>query len=268
MKQVRRVIINADDIGMHPAIDHGVAELAELGIITSASVMALGAPDPLALDVMRRCGVSLGLHLDFTSQMVPNGRSLPRLMLAAWTRQLDPSVLRNQIHHQLERFCHLTGQWPDFIDGHEHVHQFPGIRDVLCQVLRNLAQGIAVRDTRSLVWRGKKAAVIGALGASALARQAQRAGAATNDDFFGVYGLQDNAPLGALWRGWLASLSDEGTALGMCHPALPTDRDNAFRTAEYRFLTSSSLRALLTEFRVAPVPWPVSTGRPRYGAGL
>jgi predicted glycoside hydrolase/deacetylase ChbG (UPF0249 family) len=254
----RRVIINADDIGMHPSIDHGVAELAGLGIITSASVMALGSPDAVALDVMRRRGVSLGLHLDFTSHLVPNGCSLPRLMLAAWTRQLDPSALRNQIHQQMERFCHLTGQWPDFIDGHEHVHQFPVIRDVLCEVLRNLAQGIAVRDTRPQVWRGTKAAVIGALGASALSHQALRAGASMNSDFFGVYGLEDDAPLASLWRGWLASLAHHGTALGMCHPALPTDADNAFRTAEYRFLASSHMRDLLAEFRVQTVPWTIN----------
>lgn len=260
------LIINADDIGMHPAIDAGVIELARQGIVTSASVMSLGRPTRAAIDALHGAGVDLGLHLDFTSAMAQaayhQAATLPGLIAAAWSRSLRQERLRTMIAGQLERFCQLTGRPPVFVDGHEHVHQFPVIREALLQALAGNRYGAAVhiRDTRPARWRGAKAAIIGALGAASLRRQAARAGHPANRDFLGVYDLSDSADLPALWRGWLRSVPRQGVtgALAMCHPALPQHGGGMepFRLREYAWLSSPEFAALLRETHVTPAHWP------------
>ena len=259
---MKPLIINADDVGMHPAIDGAVIELAHAGIVTSASVMALGRPTRTAIDALHAAQVDLGLHLDFTSALAHaaygTSASLPGLMAAAWSRQLPRDRLRTAIAGQLERFCQLTGRPPVFIDGHEHVHQFPQIREALLDALafHGYRATVHIRDTRPRRWRGAKAAIIGLLGARTLRRQARAAGHPANGDFLGVYDLSDHADLPALWRGWLAGVP-HGGALAMCHPAVPQHGRSLepFRLREYAWLTSPAFAALLRASGVAPAHW-------------
>lgn len=51
---------------------------------------------------------------------------------------------------QLERFIQLMGRWPDFIDGHQHVHQFPLIRKAMMAVYEQRLQSPAVWVRSSL----------------------------------------------------------------------------------------------------------------------
>ncbi|GAB2840228.1 ChbG/HpnK family deacetylase [Pseudoduganella ginsengisoli] len=258
------LIINADDVGMHPAIDDAVIELAQRGIVTSASVMSLGRPARAAIEALHSADAGLGLHLDFTSALAhaaySNAATLPGVMVAAWMRTLKPERVRTIIAAQLDRFCQLTGRPPVFVDGHEHVHQFPMIRDALLDVLAasRYGAGVHIRDTRPQRWRGAKAAIIGLLGARALHRRARIAGHSANRDFLGVYDLSSGADLAVLWRKWLRSVPPQG-ALAMCHPALPRHSHSLepFRLREYAWLSSPEFAALLQECRVTPAHWPV-----------
>jgi predicted glycoside hydrolase/deacetylase ChbG (UPF0249 family) len=256
---LRRLIINADDIGMHPAIDCGVAALAGKGLVTSASIMALGRPDRDSLAALRSHGVCLGLHLDFTSAMAHarygHRRGVAATIAAAWARRLAPHEARAVVRGQLHRFGELTGAMPAFIDGHEHVHQFPVIREALLEVLDGCRQreALFLRDTRPRHWRGAKAALIGALGAATLARKARRQGLRSNRDFLGVYDLSPAADLAALWRGWLASASPG--SLAMCHPGAPHAALEPFRQKEFDFLASTQFADLLAEFQIETAGW-------------
>jgi predicted glycoside hydrolase/deacetylase ChbG (UPF0249 family) len=262
----RNIVINADDVGMHPAIDEGVLRLMERGIVTSASVMALGQPDRQLLAAMRGQGGALGLHLDFTSGMAQRrygGRAtVGSTILAAWSGTLtigsgaSARSVEAAVREQLLRFVELTGARPDFLDGHEHVHQFPVIREALLRTWGALYPGmpVRVRNTRPLRWRGAKAALIGALGAATLVREARRAGHRCNADFVGVYDLSERADLATLWRKWLATVPRSG-ALAMCHPGLPDAGMEAFRAREFRFLRSQQFADLLARQRVRPGGW-------------
>lgn len=256
---MKGLILNADDIGMHPAVDDAVTELAEKGVIRAASVMALGRPNRDTLSALARLGVDLGLHLDFTSELAHAAyrreSSLPSLMLSAWCGTLGAAHARDALDGQLQRFGELTGRLPDFIDGHQHVHQFPVIRDALAQALERYGERrIRVRNTASRRWRGAKAAVIGMLGSEALARRLERMGFTGNTDFMGVYDLSADADLAGLWRSWLASAPEQG-GLVMCHPALKDWGGEAFRAREYQFLASQQFRELCSEFGVQAVNW-------------
>jgi len=256
---MKGLILNADDIGMHPAVDDAVAELAEKGVIRAASVMSLGRPNRDTLAAMTRLGVDLGLHLDFTSELAHAAyrreTSLSSLILSAWSGTLNAAHVRAALDGQLQRFCELTGRLPDFIDGHQHVHQFPVIREALAQALeRHGERRIRVRNTCSRRWRGGKAALIGMLGSEALERRLERLGFSGNADFMGVYDLSSDADLASFWRNWLAGAPEQG-GLVMCHPALKDWGGEAFRVKEYQFLASQQFREMCSEFEVQAVNW-------------
>ncbi|MFN5497128.1 MAG: ChbG/HpnK family deacetylase, partial [bacterium] len=61
MRAPLRLIINVDDLGLHPAVRRAIEECAALGTVTSASVLANG-PDIDAVKPI--AGVSFGAHLN------------------------------------------------------------------------------------------------------------------------------------------------------------------------------------------------------------
>lgn len=128
---IRRVIVHADDFGLHPAINQGIEAVHREGLVTSTSLMPLG---PAFEDAVRRCqslpGLDLGLH--FTLVGVPEypptlsaflatyaaGRMPPRRAADAFRRQMD-AVLAQGLS---------LSHW----DSHQHLHALPALMRVLC----------------------------------------------------------------------------------------------------------------------------------------
>jgi predicted glycoside hydrolase/deacetylase ChbG (UPF0249 family) len=138
------------------------------------------------------------------------------------------------------------------VDGHQHVHQFAGIRDELIAALerRYGARAPWLRSTRPPPGvRDAKARLIAALGDGALRRRAAAAGIATSAWLAGAYGFDgDSAAFIERLRGWLRAGPD-GTVL-MCHPAAasgPADPIGAARRREYEVLAGDAFPALLRE---------------------
>ena len=125
------------------------------------------------------------------------------------------------------------GEAPNFVDGHQHVHQLPLIRDALVDELaaRYGDRKPWLRHTgapRRARWAALpnadelKERVIEALGAGGLRRRARIAGFEQNGHLLGVYGFTGSAEdYLARWRRWCAQASS-GDLL-MCHPAAPGD---------------------------------------------
>lgn len=247
--------INADDYALHAPGDDAILALAERGRLSSTTAMVLSPRWPQAAQRLRAARLDAGLHLDFTSAFAapPAGRGVAGVIAASWLRQWPRAALRAQVAEQFTRFEDALGRAPACVDGHQHVHQFPQIRDVLLDVIAERyasAERPALRVCATRHWRGAKAAVIAALGSAALAQAAARAGLRTNDDFAGVYGFEPRAELPALWRGWL-----RGAARGllvMCHVSTsaapqPGDPITAARAAEFSWLSSDAFAQLCAE---------------------
>jgi predicted glycoside hydrolase/deacetylase ChbG (UPF0249 family) len=259
----KKIIINADDVGLHPQVDHAIAALAKRGVVSSASVMSLGSPNRDALGAMADGGIDFGLHLDFTSSFA-NRRyntaySVKSLIIAAWQRRLDRVHIRNVINEQLDKFGQLIGTSPSFIDGHEHIHQFPIIREALFEILRERYphQRFFIRNTKPASWRGTKAAIIAALGAAETRRRAYDAGYQCNTDFGGVYDFNPASDLHGLWSGWLGAMQSNG-GLIICHPARSLLEDDPIapaRVREFQFLASDECAELLSKHAVQVTGW-------------
>jgi predicted glycoside hydrolase/deacetylase ChbG (UPF0249 family) len=252
---VKRLVVCADDFGMSASVDAGILRLARGGRVTAVSCLAQGPAFAADAAALRGSGAEAGLHLDLTGGLAgtPPAR-LDALIIRSYLGALDLDRLRGQLSVQLEAFERGLGQPPAFVDGHRHVHQLPGVRDLLLDELarRYPDRPPLVRTTVTRRWRGLKAAVIQALGGGALARELGRRGLARNADFCGVYGFDAGDGYRALVRGWLGSVEDGG--LLMCHPGeAGADAISAARVVELGYLGSEAFEADCAEAGVRRV---------------
>ncbi|WP_050731009.1 ChbG/HpnK family deacetylase [Achromobacter piechaudii] len=250
----KRVIVCGDDFGMNADIDEGMIALADMGRISAVSCLSLG---PTFADNAARLGarnIDIGLHVNLSEALDARAEPMPslsKLIVSAYTGRLDLNWVRTQLNSQFDAFEAAFGRAPDYIDGHQHVHQLPGVRDlVLAQLkqrfgdhrpwLRQTAPGMlsGIPMKESI-----KARIIGALGSGALARQASRDGLRTNRRLLGVYGFDGGKRRYAdLLQNWLFNARD-GDLL-MCHPAMNAQEGNAMsrqRRAEFDVLASPML---------------------------
>jgi chitin disaccharide deacetylase len=266
---MRNVIINADDYAMDAGVDAAILRLAEVGSITATSAMVLSPRWPDAARALRDAApLSLGLHFDLTSPFAKSAfteEGLSALILRAEARLLDRAWLKREAERQLSAFEAGTGAAPAFVDGHQHVHHLPSVREVLLDALWDryggAARHIGVRIAAPQRWRGLKAWIVGATGAGGLAELASLRGHPVNSDFAGVYDFAPDADLPALWKGWTADLRGP-LPLIMCHPAMqteettPSDPIRAARLREFDWLASGQFRLFLKQAALAAVRWP------------
>ena len=127
----RRVIVHADDFGLHPAINAGIEKAHRDGLVTSASLMPLG---PAFDDALARLSLlpDLDIGLHFTLVGVPGCPPTLSAFLAAYGRgALPQGEIAASLRRQLEA---VKGLPISHIDSHQHLHALPGIMRVVCQV--------------------------------------------------------------------------------------------------------------------------------------
>ncbi|MHC1742273.1 MAG: carbohydrate deacetylase [Syntrophobacteraceae bacterium] len=148
---VRRLIINADDLGYTRGINEAIVRCARQGLLRSATIMAGGAAFEHAVDVARDApDLGIGVHLAMTElRPVLNAVWLPGLLngaktlpAAAWTlyRLLATNravleSLRHELSGQMEKVL-ARGIQPTHVDSHKHLHALPIILDVVLDVAR------------------------------------------------------------------------------------------------------------------------------------
>ncbi|MGI4790800.1 MAG: carbohydrate deacetylase [Janthinobacterium lividum] len=125
-----RVIVHADDFGLHPSLNEGIELAHRDGIVTSASLMPLGSAFEDAVHRIKSLlHLDLGLH--FTLVGVPGKPPTLRSFLSAYGRGQMPSrVLEAELRRQFEA---LNGLPISHLDSHQHLHALPSIMRVVCR---------------------------------------------------------------------------------------------------------------------------------------
>jgi predicted glycoside hydrolase/deacetylase ChbG (UPF0249 family) len=267
------MIICADDYGMRRDIDEAILELCRDGRLTAVSCMvALKRCDSgtmaelvgtraqmeRATDSSASIGPpvrpQIGLHLTFTyepAEMEPLrvgllrvGLYRPRLpefgelLRRSLTRRLNLSEVRVDIGTQYELFVQKCGSPPDFIDGHLHSHQLPGIREALIEFvlslpteqrpyIRNTAMPLRELRKRDLPWL--KAAGIGFFGRR-MAQALEAAGLKTNDRFAGIYDFDKGEAYERYFKSFAAAAGPNGILV--VHPG----KTDVWRLREFETL--------------------------------
>ncbi len=145
-----RLVVNADDLGLHPRIDQGILGAHRDGIVTSATVLATGSSAREAIAAAKSQGLALGVHLCLTTRLppaapvdevrslAPDGhfRSRWSEVVAAWiSRRLRLEQVERELRAQIARAREL-GAEPDHLDGHQHLHLLPGISRIVVAIAR------------------------------------------------------------------------------------------------------------------------------------
>jgi predicted glycoside hydrolase/deacetylase ChbG (UPF0249 family) len=254
----KRIIICADDYGFDADVSAGILDCVDAGMLSAVSCMSLSPHWPAQSRAIgsRQARADFGLHLDVNEFAdYATQRSLPGWIAAAYTRQVRSCDARQWVARQLDKFEEHAGIAPRYVDGHQHVHQLPVLREaVLDAISSRYGTNCALRDCRPHHWRGSKAQLIGLLGAAALSRRARRLNLLQNSDFAGVYDFSAATPYGERVGGWLASLDDLGML--MTHPsriAAKSDAADPIRQArgrEYAWWMSDQARQLLVDTQI------------------
>jgi hypothetical protein len=250
------MIVCADDYGLRDDIDSAILELAARRKLSAASCMV----------VLERCSqrclarllklqdqIDIGLHLCLTDEKLPlssvtspDTTSLHQfppysiVLRAALRGKVEPQQVARQAAVQYELFLEKCGRRPDFIDGHLHVHQLPGVREGLLLFLSGLSADCRpyVRNTGiSLleVWRRRlpwiKTAAVSFFG-KRMDVQLRRQGTRTNDGFAGIYDFGNWRKYGGYLPGFVASLPQPNGIL-VVHPG----KAEAWRQQEFKALS-------------------------------
>jgi predicted glycoside hydrolase/deacetylase ChbG (UPF0249 family) len=129
--------------------------------------------------------------------------------------QLKSENVAAQTAAPYAQFVQKSGRQPDFIDGHLHAHQLPGVREGLMDFVRSLPTDSrpSVRNTqlplhelwkRQLPWI--KATAIEIFGYRML-RELRRTGIRTNAGFAGIYDFRNSRRYAHLLPGFFECLS-------------------------------------------------------------
>ncbi|KON82081.1 ChbG/HpnK family deacetylase [Azoarcus sp. PA01] len=221
----RPLIVCADDFGIAPGVSDAIAELIAARRLTATSCMT-GLPDwrrcaPTLRQVILRNPADVGLHLTLTdhapvsraSGLARHGRLptlghlLPRTLAGAVRRD----SIADELRAQLDAFEDIWGGPPAYVDGHQHVHVLPLVREVLVEELhrRYVPNTVWVRDCVESSGRclRRRVALPKALFISRLAlglrRLLRNYALPANDGFAGLHDFSGRRPFGALMRRFL-----------------------------------------------------------------
>jgi len=261
---LRQLIICADDFAEHQSASLGIAKLAQSGRISATSAMVLSPRWPKDAPLLHgvRDQIDVGLHLDWTSDFAlfsGHGMPLAQAIRRALLGGFDPQHARDVIERQLDAFEAHWGAPPDYVDGHQHVQQFDGIRQALVGVLTRRYGGLPrqpyLRVSRAVQGGlDVKATIISAMGSNALEKIAASAGIKRARALLGVYDFKGDAPRYAgLMKHWLRLAAP--ASILMCHPAQaaePGDPIGVARLQEFSYLSSPDFAQALQHARVRP----------------
>jgi len=156
---VKRLIVNADDLGLHPGINAGIIGCCREGIVTSVSLSSNGAAFEDAVRSLTSLpALDVGAHLTLVGEsplcdpsslptLAPDGR-LPGYFTTLFRRLLLRQVRVEEIERELE--AQLTrardaGLNLSHVDSHQHVHLHP----VLLTIVLRLAQRFGIPSVRA-----------------------------------------------------------------------------------------------------------------------
>ena len=246
----RYITLCADDFGLNKSINDAIIKLAKLDCISGVSVLT--QTNEWKVDSSRLLELSadldLGVHLNLTEIIgsVPY-YALNKLILLSNLRLISKEKIKNTFRNQINLFIQYSKTLPNFLDGHQHIHGFPVIRDALLEVIQEFwgqDRDFYVRNPSkfSLFSKGYflkkivlKTCYVG------LDDKLNSSKIFYPSNFSGFYDFNSDYP--SLFSNWLSKCSNG--ELFMCHPAIDLTAEflgNA-RYLEYKYFSSDQFLA-------------------------
>lgn len=259
----KRIVLCADDYGQAEAVSRGILDLVAAKRLTAVSCLVNTANIVEAAKSLLVYAdlADIGLHLNFTDgaplsrlyreTISKTFQSLPLLLWRThigWPRLPYAAVLA-EIHAQLDAFTNAFGKLPRFVDGHQHIHHLPVIREALFTAYaeRLAAGGVYLRAvTLAAKPDSIKSRIIQSTGGHSFALYLDQRGIPHNTTFSGIYSFTQAHQYRTYFQRFIAESGDHG--LIMCHPGLSdgSEANDPIRQArwlEYQYLKSPDMLA-------------------------
>jgi predicted glycoside hydrolase/deacetylase ChbG (UPF0249 family) len=204
---MKRLVVNADDLGRTHGINTGVFEAHRLGIVTSATAMVnYESIREAAAMSKEHPKLGIGLHVALTggrtalpSSRVPSlvGKDGAQPAKPEGLVEPRPEELAAELDAQFQRFVEVFGRKPTHLDSHHHSHRRPDVFHAITALA--LREGLPVRNA-----------------GGGMATDLRNAGVRTNDEF--EEGFFDQGVTVSNLVRIIDSLPKGSTEL-MCHPA-------------------------------------------------
>jgi chitin disaccharide deacetylase len=259
---MKPIILCADDYGVSQSIGEGIRQLVAARRLSAVSCLSTAPLWPMEAALLKPFSgrIDVGLHFNLTLGFSSPVRSLNSWIIDSLCGRIEKNIVEKALRTQLEQFEAIWGEKPAFIDGHQHVHIFPGIRGIIFRLvverypqaqrpwIRRVNPPITGHDApfKALALR------ILSVGFSTAALQAKLL---LTNGFAGLYSLSAGAQYSQFMDGWLQRASP--MTLLMCHPGLSALEDpdgiGGARINEFQYLQSEEFAVLLKNEKVALV---------------
>lgn len=212
----RRLIVTADDVGLHRGMTGGAIRAHREGIVTACSIVANGRAFEHAIEQLRETPtLEAGVHLSLVEEQPLTNIRMPRkytsfvpLYLARAIRIAD---IERELRAQIERVL-ATGLPVTHLNGHQHLHVLPRIFAIVAR----LAREYAIPYVRIVDDHGSTTRAMSMRALSTLGRRARNE-AFTNDRTVGVADAGRLRDVRALFD------SVEGVTELVTHPGIGVD---------------------------------------------
>ncbi|MGE0160356.1 MAG: carbohydrate deacetylase [Gemmatimonadales bacterium] len=266
----RKLIVNADDLGLHVDIDRGIERAHREGIVTSASLAAVGDAFEHGAEVCRRCPeLDVGVHLTLVGErplcdpaslgelVTEEGRFVDghaALVARALAWRLDRGAVMRELEAQIEK-VERAGIRPSHLDGHQHVHLLPHIWPVVVELARRHGvRWVRVPAFRPLASDGARAVLVGLRMGLNVLQRGRRAGldGLRSADVTPALAESGHLTVDGIVRA-LAAVPSGATAELVVHPGINTPAVEARYdwgydwSGETAALTDPGLRAAILE---------------------
>jgi len=241
-----RLIINADDFGQAEGINKAVRQGHTQGVLTSATIMANMPAAAQAVDIAKELpSLGVGVHLNLIEgkPLSSDSRVSPLLNSEGYFQYSSGQLaIKSLLNRNIRQAIRLEWQaqisWvfdhglkPTHLDSHKHIHSFPCIFPIVCELARCFEIAVVrwIFEPRRVIGKNwpevsskdrRRAAIVRAM---AGINRLQKAAFFKNDVFIGVAhtGRIDES----FFRAVAQYCRSEQVAEVMTHPGFPEGLD-------------------------------------------
>jgi hopanoid biosynthesis associated protein HpnK len=147
----KRLIINADDFGLSEQVNKAVEQAHNHGVLTSTTIMANMPAAVRAVKIAKKIPtLGVGVHLNLTEGrplskdqnikclLNPDGSfacSPAKLSFLSIAGSKNRNAIRTELTAQIQWLID-NGIKPTHLDSHKHIHIFPAIFSIVCELAR------------------------------------------------------------------------------------------------------------------------------------
>ncbi|HEV7488312.1 MAG TPA: ChbG/HpnK family deacetylase [Thermoanaerobaculia bacterium] len=181
----KRLIVTADDVGLHRGMTEGAIRAHRDGVVTACSLVANGVAFYDAVERLRDApSLEVGVHLTLVEERSLTGMRVPNSYVGFLLGQKDVAAIERELRAQIERVL-AAGLRVTHLNGHQHVHMWPHVFAIVSELADEYGIGYVrrVRDRggRGGIVRRISIAALNALGSGGSTIGVMEAGHLTAD---------------------------------------------------------------------------------------